>query len=50
MIHSIRYETFVLNCPLFKKRIEILSFKKIWDEKLKSGYIVVRKAELREKF
>ncbi|MEM5879135.1 MAG: TIGR00289 family protein [Candidatus Aenigmatarchaeota archaeon] len=43
------YESLVLNCPLFNKRIEILSFKKIWDEKLKSGYIVVRKAKLREK-
>ncbi|MEM7814672.1 MAG: TIGR00289 family protein [Candidatus Aenigmatarchaeota archaeon] len=42
------YESLVLDCPLFKKRIEILSFKKIWDEKLKSGYVVVRKAKLRE--
>ncbi|MEM5829728.1 MAG: TIGR00289 family protein [Candidatus Aenigmatarchaeota archaeon] len=41
------YETIVLNCPLFKKRIEISSFKKIWDEKTKSGYIVVKRVKLK---
>ncbi|MEM5853507.1 MAG: TIGR00289 family protein [Candidatus Aenigmatarchaeota archaeon] len=43
------YETFVLDCPLFKKRIDILSFKKIWDEKIKSGYVEVKEAKLVEK-
>lgn len=36
------YETFVLNCPLFKKRIEILNFKRVWDKKTHSGYLVVK--------
>ena len=33
------YESFVLNCPLFSKRIELKNINKIWDEKTGSGYI-----------
>ncbi len=35
-------ESFVLDCPIFKKRINIKDFTKIWDSKTQSGYIEVK--------
>jgi ABC transporter with metal-binding/Fe-S-binding domain ATP-binding protein len=40
------YESFVLNCPLFKKRIEILNSEICWDSKTNSGYLIAKKAKL----
>ena len=40
------FETFVLNCPMFKKKIEILDNIKHWDVKTQSGWLEIRKAEL----
>ena len=42
-------ESFVLDCPLFKKKIEIKDFKKIWDAKTSSGYLEVKTATLIDK-
>ncbi len=42
-------ESFVLDCPIFKKKIEIKDFKKVWDAKTSSGYIEVRNAKLVDK-
>lgn len=39
-------ETFVTNCPIFKQKISIDEFEKVWDSKTSSGYIVVKKASL----
>lgn len=33
------YESFVCDCPMFKKRIELANIKRIWDDKTMSGYI-----------
>ncbi|MBI2075962.1 MAG: TIGR00289 family protein [Candidatus Aenigmarchaeota archaeon] len=35
------YESLVLDCPLFKKKLEVSESKKIWDEKTRSGHLVV---------
>ncbi len=43
------FETFVLDGPMFKKRIEIRSFEKRWDKKTGSGYIDVKSARLVKK-
>ncbi len=43
------YDSFVADAPFFKKRIELKTFKKVWDSKTKSGYIEVEGAELVEK-
>ena len=40
------FETLVLDCPLFKKKIEILEAKKNWDEGTNSGYLIVKNARL----
>ncbi|MEM5766445.1 MAG: TIGR00289 family protein [Candidatus Aenigmatarchaeota archaeon] len=40
------YESFVINCPIFNRRIEILRSRKVWDEKTNSGYLVVNEAKL----
>lgn len=42
-------ETFVVDCPLFKGRIEIVDFDIVWDEKTSSGYINVLSAEVLQK-
>jgi ABC transporter with metal-binding/Fe-S-binding domain ATP-binding protein len=42
-------ESFVLDCPLFKKRIVVDSIEKFMDKKTGSGYIQVRNAKLEEK-
>ncbi len=39
-------ETLVSDGPIFKKRIEIESFEKKWDNKTNSGYIEVKRARL----
>ncbi len=36
-------ETFVTDCPLFKQKIVIEDFEKVWDSKTSSGHIVVKK-------
>lgn len=38
------FETFVINCPLFKERIIIEKSKKMWDEKTTSGQLIIEKA------
>jgi predicted ATP pyrophosphatase (TIGR00289 family) len=43
------FETFVLDAPVFKKKIEIKSFEKKWDNKTNSGYIEVKSARLVKK-
>lgn len=43
------YETFVLDGPIFKKRIELGDVKKIWDESTASGYIICENAKLIDK-
>jgi ABC transporter with metal-binding/Fe-S-binding domain ATP-binding protein len=43
------FETFVADCPMFKKGIQIKDSKIIWDNKTSSGYLVVNDAELKEK-
>jgi ABC transporter with metal-binding/Fe-S-binding domain ATP-binding protein len=39
-------ESFVLDCPIFKKKIKILKSEMIWDKKTSSGYLIVKKASL----
>lgn len=41
-------ETFVLDCPLFNKKIEIENMEKSWNSKIKSGRLRIE-AKLREK-
>lgn len=43
------YESIVLDCPLFKKRIEITDSEKIWDAKTNSGKFLIKDAKLVEK-
>lgn len=43
------FETFVLDCPLFKERIEVKDYEKIWDEETRSGGLLIKKVELIEK-
>jgi ABC transporter with metal-binding/Fe-S-binding domain ATP-binding protein len=43
------YESFVLNCPLFKKRIEILDSVEHWDAKTQSGWLEFKKVKIAEK-
>lgn len=43
------YESFVLDCPMFKKRIEINDAEKVWDEKGNSGYLLIKNASLVDK-
>ncbi len=40
------YESLVLDCPLFEKRIRVLESEKIWDSKTRSGHLNVREMEL----
>ena len=43
------YESFVIDGPIFKKRIEILKSEKIWDNKTQSGWLKIKKAKLCDK-
>lgn len=43
------YDTFVVDGPIFKKKINLEDVSKVWDEKTSSGYLEVRNATLVEK-
>lgn len=43
------FETFVLDCPLFAKRIEIENYEIVWDKKTSSGGLLIKKVRLSEK-
>jgi len=43
------YETFVLDCPLFHKKIEITDTEKIWDSRTRSGVLRINRIEMVEK-
>ena len=43
------FETFVLDCPLFKKRIEVEEYETRWDEKTQSGGLLIKKVRLIDK-
>jgi predicted ATP pyrophosphatase (TIGR00289 family) len=42
-------DTFVCDAPMFKKKIEFLDTKKVWDSTTSSGYLEVTNAELADK-
>src|SRR3989338_6475238 len=41
--------TFVVDAPFFKKKIEIIDSEKIWDSKTSSGYLEIKNAVLSSK-
>ena len=41
------YHTFVLDCPIFKKKIKILDSEVFWEDS--KGYFVIKNAELHQK-
>lgn len=43
------YDSLTLDCPLFKKKIRIVSSKVVWDKKTCSGYLSVKRAKLVQK-
>ncbi len=43
------YETLVLDCPLFKKKIEVVKSSVNWDEKTQSGHLTIEEIKLAEK-
>ncbi|MBU3896937.1 MAG: diphthine--ammonia ligase [Nanoarchaeota archaeon] len=43
------YETLVLDCSLFKKRIKILKSKKIWQKNTQSGELIIEESILIDK-
>ena len=43
------YNTFVLDGPIFNKKIQVLNSKKIWDSKTFSGYMEIEDAKLTDK-
>lgn len=43
------YESLVVDCPLFQRRIEITDSEKVWDKKTNSGKLVIKDAKLTEK-
>lgn len=43
------FESLVLDCPLFKKKIEIKKSHVIWDEKTQSGRLVIEETALSDK-
>ena len=40
------YDTFVVDAPMFKKKIEFVDSRKVWDNKTNSGYLEVTEAKL----
>ena len=38
------YNTFIIDAPFFKNRVEIINSEKHWDEKTRSGYLVAKAA------
>jgi len=43
------YESFVLDGPIFKKRVQIVKSSIVWDEKTSSGYMAADYAKLADK-
>lgn len=43
------FETLVLDCPIFKKKIKILDSASVWDSKTNSGCLKIKEAVLAEK-
>lgn len=43
------YNTFVVDGPIFKKKIEVLKTRKVWDNKTSSGYLEIEEANLGSK-
>ncbi|MEM7813636.1 MAG: TIGR00289 family protein [Candidatus Aenigmatarchaeota archaeon] len=43
------FETLVLDCPLFSKRIKVLASEKKWDVKTSSGTLEITRAEVADK-
>ncbi len=40
------YNTFVMDGPIFKKQIQVLNSRKVWDNKTSSGYMEIQDAKL----
>lgn len=43
------FETLVLDCPIFRKKMKMLDYDSVWDSKTNSGYLKIKKADLVEK-
>ncbi len=43
------YESFVLDCPIFDRKIEILDSVKYWNAKIQSGWLEIKKIRLVKK-
>jgi len=43
------YNTFVVDGPMFKKKIEVTDSEKVWDSKTSSGYLEIKSAVLSSK-
>ncbi len=43
------YESLVLDCPLYKKKIEVKKSHEVWDDKTQSGHLVIEDIKLSEK-
>lgn len=43
------FDTFVTDCPMFGKKIEILDTEKHWDAKTRSGFLQIKEAVLKDK-
>ncbi len=43
------YESFVIDSPIFKKKIKITDSERIWDEKQRNGYFLIKSAFLVDK-
>ena len=43
------YESFVLDSPIFKKRVVINDAERVWDDKGKNGYLLIKDAALKNK-
>ena len=43
------FESLVLDCPLYKKKIEIKGSKIIWEKETESGHLVIKETQLFEK-
>ena len=42
-------ESFVLNCPMFSKRIIVEDSEKKWDQKTRSGVLLIKKIRFEDK-
>jgi diphthine-ammonia ligase len=43
------FESFVLDCPLFAKRIRVLQAERVWDAKSRSGYYDIKNIDFEDK-